>query len=136
MDTHFAVYLLIAVGWTTLFSMTIRQPVRGLRNLGILACYVLAVVMFIRLRFVAALITWLAFGVVSAVAYIGYQLLAHARDKNPDKKLEVSFSTFIHAPLAWPIMLPEAVEYSLAELGVLRVSSTPPPKKEEPPPAG
>jgi hypothetical protein len=134
-DKHHAVYLLIAVGWTCVFSLTIKRPVRGLRNLGILACYILAVVMLIRLPFVTALVTWCVFGLAAGIIYSAYQLLAYARDKSPDRKLDVSVSTFVHGPLAWPIMIPEAVEYLLAELGVLRVQPTPPPTKTDAPPA-
>lgn len=134
-DTRYALYLLIAVGWTCLFSMTIKRPVRGFRNLGILACYILAVVMVIRLPFVTALVTWCAFGLAAGIIYSAYQLLAYARDKSPDRKLDVSVSTFIHGPMAWPIMIPEAVEYLLAELGILRVQTPPSPPKTDAPPA-
>jgi hypothetical protein len=133
-DQPHAIYLLIAVGWTTLFSMTSKQPVRGLRNLGILACYILAVVLFMRLRFVSALVTWCAFGIAAGILYSIHQLVAHARDPSPDKKLGLSFSHFIHGPLAWPIMIPEAIEYLLADLGVLRAQPAPPPTKPDAPP--
>jgi len=133
-DRQHAIFLLIAVGWTTLFSMTSKQPVRGLRNLGILVCYILAVVMLIRLRFVSALVTWCAFGIAAGVIYSLYELVAYARDKSPDKKLGLSFSHFIHGPLAWPIMIPEAIEYLLADLGVLRAQPAPPPTKTDAPP--
>lgn len=133
-DKQHAIYLLIAVGWTTLFSLTNKQPVRGLRNLGILACYLLAVVMLVRLRFVAALVTWCVFGVAAGVIYSFYQLVSYARDQSPDKQLGLSFSHFIHGPLAWPIMIPEAIEYLLADLGVLRAHTTTPPAKTDAPP--
>jgi hypothetical protein len=133
-DKNHAAYLLIAVGWTTLFSFTIKQPVRGLRNLGILACYILAIVMIVRLRFVTALVTWCVFGVAAGVIYTIYELVARVRTKEPDKKPSVSLSSFVHGPLAWPIMIPEAVEYLLAELGVLRVQPAPPPTKTDAPP--
>lgn len=134
-DRQHAIFLLIAVGWTVLFSMTSKQPVRGLRNLGILACYILAVVMLIRLRFVSAVVTWCAFGIAAGVIYSFYELVAYARDKSSDKKLGLSFSHFIHGPLAWPIMIPEAIEYLLADLGVLRAQPATPPTKTDAPPA-
>jgi hypothetical protein len=133
-DKQHAIYLLIAVGWTTLFSMTSKQPIRGLRNLGILACYVLAIVMLIRAPFVSAVATWCAFGIAAGVIYSLYQIVAYARDKSPDKNLGLSFSHFIYGPLAWPIMIPEAIEYLLAELGVLRVQPVTPPTKTDAPP--
>ena len=72
--------------------------------------------MLIRLRFVSALVTWCAFGIAAALIYSFYQLVAYTRDKSPDKKLGLSFSTLLHGPLAWPIMIPEAIEYLLAEM--------------------
>ena len=132
-DKQHAIFLLVAVGWTTLFSMTIKQPVRGLRNLGILACYILAVVMLIRLRFVSALVTWCAFGLAAGIVYSFYELVAYGRDKSPDRKLGLSFSHIILGPLAWPIMIPEAIEYLLAEFGVLRVQPATPPTKTDAP---
>jgi len=38
-DLSFAVALLIAVGWTSVFSLTHKPGIRGFRNLGILASY-------------------------------------------------------------------------------------------------
>ena len=40
----FAAALLIAVGWTTVFSLTNKPGIRGFRNLGILASYILVLV--------------------------------------------------------------------------------------------
>jgi|GEM_PF-2110405 len=120
-DPQYAIYLLIAVGWTTLFSMTIRQPVRGLRNLGILACYILAVIMPIRLPFGSALATWCVFGIAAGLLYNAYQGIAYLRDKSPEKTPGLSFAHFVYGLLAWPVMIPEAIEYLLADLGVLRV---------------
>ncbi|NBV24603.1 MAG: hypothetical protein EBS05_22115 [Proteobacteria bacterium] len=124
-DKQHGVYLLVAVGWTTMFSLTNKQPIRGLRNLGILACYILAVVMCVRLRFVSALVTWCAFGIAAGALYNLYELVAFARNKAADKKLGASFANFIHGPLAWPIMIPESIEYLLAELGVLPATPLP-----------
>ena len=134
-DKQYAILLLIATGWTTFFSMTHKQPVRGLRNLGLLACYILAIVMLIRLPFVTALTTWCAFGIVAAIIYNFYDLVVYARSKSPDKKLGLSFAYFLYSPLAWPIMLPEAIEYMLAEVGVLRVPPVTPTAEAEVPPA-
>lgn len=134
-DTHHAILLLIATVWTTLFSMSEKRWVRGYRNLGILACYILAIVMLIRLPFATALVTWCAFGITAAILYNFYDLVVYARNKAPDKKLELSFAYFIYSPLAWPIMLPEAVEYLLAEVGVLKVPPVTSSAEAEVPPA-
>ena len=133
-DKHHAVYLLMAVSWTILFSLTIKQPVRGLRNLGILACYILAAVMLIRLRFASALVTWCMFGITAGVLYSFYDFVSYIRDKTPDRKLGLSSSHFIYGLLAWPIMIPEAIEYLLADLGVLPAQLPTPPTKSDAPP--
>ena len=122
-DRQYALYLLIALTWTTLFSMANSHSLRGLRNLGILACYGLAIVMLVRIKFASAAVTWCAFGLAAGLIYSAYNVLAYSQDKAPDKTLRVSVGDFLYGPLAWPIMIPEAVEYSLAELGVLK---TPP----------
>lgn len=128
-DRQYALYLLIALVWTTAFSMVNGHPLRGLRNLGILACYGLAIVMLVRIKFASAAVTWCVFGLAAGLIYSAYNVLAYSRDKAPDKTLRVSVGDFLYGPLAWPIMIPEAVEYSLAELGVLK---TPPPPAKQP----
>src|SRR5262249_8499179 len=127
-DQHYAIYLFIAAAWTTLFSMTIRQPLRGCRNLGILACYVLFIVMLFRLRILTALATWCLFGIAGGLLYLSYKLVMRWRTKDPAEKPAVSFATLLHGPLAWPVMIPEVIEYALAELGLLasRSLSLPP----------
>ncbi|MGE5194322.1 MAG: hypothetical protein ACM3U2_17670 [Deltaproteobacteria bacterium] len=125
-DAHYAIYLLIATIWTTAFSMTIRQPLRGCRNLGILACYVLFVVMLFRLRLLAALGTWCLFGIAGGVLYLAHELLARWRTKNPAEKPALSPATLLHGLLAWPIMIPEAIENTFAELGQADTSFRPP----------
>jgi len=133
-DKQHAILLLIATLWTTFFSMSQKRWVRGYRNLGILASYILSIVMLIRLPFVTALTTWCAFGVVAAVIYNFYDLVVYARNKSTDKKLEQSLAYFIYSPLAWPIMIPETIEYLLAEVGVLKVPPVTPPLEAGLPP--
>jgi hypothetical protein len=119
-DARYAVYLLIAVTWTTLFSLTTRYPIRAFRNVGILACYVLLIVMPFRLPFVTFLATWCAFGVVGGFFYSVYELVTRARASEADKDSQTFIPRlFVDALLMWPIMIPEAIEYLFAELGVL-----------------
>lgn len=135
-STRYLIYFLIAVGWTTLFSMSNKFWVRGYRQLGILVCYVLLVVMLFRVPFASALATWCLLGVSGGLVYVGYDLLVRARTRQGEKKPKVSFSHVIYGNLIWPIMVPEAVEYILAELGILKAAPTPKPTtKDEPPPA-
>jgi hypothetical protein len=120
-DARCAVYLLIATAWTTAFSMTNQQPLRGSRNLGILACYVSFVITLIRLPFVTSLATWCLFGVAGGLLYIAHELFVGWRAKASAEKPAVSLATLIHGPLAWPIMTPEAIENTLTELGILKI---------------
>ncbi len=120
----FAIALLIAVGWTTLFSFTNKPRVRGFRNLGILASYILVLVFLFVAGWRAALATWAAFGIAGGVLYVGWEILQRVRSAAGEQKPAVSLSPLLHGLFAWPVMVPEAVEYALAELGVLRAPPT------------
>jgi hypothetical protein len=124
----FAVALLIAVGWTTLFSLTNKPGIRGFRNLGILASYVLVLVFLFVAGWRSALVTWAVFGVVGGVIYLCWEILQRLRTAAGEQKPGVSLSPLVHGLFAWPIMVPEAVEYALAELGVLRAPPSAPAK--------
>ena len=121
LDIPFAISLFLAVGWTMLFSLSNNPGVRGLRNLGILASYVLLPVFLFVAGWKEALVTWAVFGVAGGVIYIGWESLQRFRTPAGEEKPSVSLSSLVFGLLAWPIMVPEAVEYSLAELGILRV---------------
>ena len=123
---RFAVALAVALLWTTAFSMT-NQPVRGLRNLGILACYIIGLVMFFKAGFKDALATWVLFGLIGGGLYFAYDLVARPKTEEGEEKPKVSLGHFAFAQLAWPIMGPEAIEYTLAELGVLKPAELPTP---------
>lgn len=115
----FAIALLIAVGWTTIFSFMNKPGIRGFRNLGILASYVLVIVFLFTAGWRVALVTWAMFGVVGGVIYICWEILQRLRTAAGQEKPGVSLSPLVHGLFAWPIMVPEAIEYALAELGVL-----------------
>ncbi len=123
--TPFAVALLVALGWTTLFSFTNKPGVRGFRNLGILACYILFLVFLFVAGWRAALVTWAVFGIAGGLTYVSWLILERLRAAAGEQKPGVSLSPLLHGLIAWPIMVPEAVEYSLAELGVLRPPAVP-----------
>jgi sugar phosphate permease len=134
---RYLIYFLIAVGWTTLFSMSNTRGIRGYRNCGILACYILLIVMLFRVPFTSALVTWCILGVGGGLVYIAYEMLARVRASESEKKPKVSFGHVIYGNLMWPVMVPEAVEYILADIGILKAPPTPPQpvKKDETPAA-
>ena len=123
-STKFSIALAISLFWTVIFSIANHSPIRSLRNFGILACYVIGVVMFFKIDFRKAAVTWIMFGFIGGMLYMGYELFANLKAKSPEAKMPVSISNLVYGPFAWPIMAPEAIEYTLAELGILKVSET------------
>lgn len=123
----FAIALLIAVGWTAMCSFTNKPGIRGFRNLGILASYVLPLFFLFVAGWRATLVTWAVFGVGGGVIYICWEILQRQRTAAGQDRPAVSLSPLVHALFAWPIMLPEAIENALAELGILRTSPLAPP---------
>ena len=121
-SSRFAFALAMSLSWTTIFSMTNHYPIRSLRNFGILACYILGVVMIFKTNFKKAAFTWIMFGVIGGFLYMGYEFLAYLRMDDPGDKISVSIANLVYGPIVWPIMVPEAIEYTLAELGVLNQS--------------
>lgn len=118
-----ALALLGAAIWTILFSLA-QFPLRGLRNFGLLASYVIGLAMAIRLPWREAAVTWAAFGICGGLLYVGYEAWALSRQPTPGERPRLG--ALLHGLFAWPIMLPEAVEYLLADLGVLAEPTDPP----------
>lgn len=109
-----------AATWAVLFSLFNGSRLRAWRNLGLLAGYVLGVVMAFTQPWPVTLGTWGIFGVSSGILYAAYESWA-------ERTLGIQRLTpVVHGLVLWPIMLPEAVEYWLADLGVLRPPSNPP----------
>jgi len=106
--------------WTIFFSMFSTARVRGWRNLGWLACFILGVVMLFVLPWLSALVTWAVAGIFSGFVYFGYEAFVYLRAKDKTKTAKPNPVSIVHGLLMWPIMLPEAIEYLLAELGVLK----------------
>jgi hypothetical protein len=121
---------------TTFFSLFSTPAIRGLRNVGIIACYLALVVGVFKMGWKRTLLAWVIFGLLSGVLYFAYELVAHSRASKVDES-RPSVTTVLHGLLAWPIMAPEAVEYTLADLGVLKTIPAPTPKHGGPraPPA-
>jgi cyanate permease len=116
----FATALLLACVWTTVFSLTIKPGIRRFRNLGILASYVLPLIFLVVAGWRLTLVTWALFGVAGGVIYIIWEIIQRSRNATSEHKSEVSPSHLVFGLVAWPIMVPEAVEYMLAEFGMLR----------------
>ncbi len=111
-------YLAIPTAWTVYFSMFMAPRIRGWRNLGWPACYVLGFVMLGNVGWRRAGATWAAVGLATGLLYLLYE--AWPRRSEGDAPERVRLSTVLHGVAVWPIMLPEVIEYSLAGAGVLR----------------
>jgi hypothetical protein len=109
-----------AAAWTTFFSLFNTPGIRGYRNLGILACFVLAFVMLFFVPFRSALVTWASIGWLSGMLYSAYEWWSYFSTKDKSEATRPSVSTIFNGLLLWPIMLPEFVEYTLAGLGLLK----------------
>lgn len=104
--------------WTILFSLSNHPPVRGWRNLGILACYGLGIASFFFIGWQASLGNWAIFGLGSGLLYFFYEVFRYLQDRAEGER--PSPSTILNGLAAWPTMLPEAIEYWLADLGILK----------------
>ena len=111
--------LALSALWTTGFSMFHRPALRGWRNLGWPASYVVGITMLFMQPWPAALATWAFAGLLSGVVYFGYEACSSPRQADADTAAAPSPVVILHALLLWPIMLPEAIEYWLADLGLL-----------------
>lgn len=114
-----------AAAWTIFFSMFNTPGVRGWRNLGWLACFILGVAMVFVLPWRIALATWATAGIFSGLVYFSYELFVYAKAKDKTKVSKPNPVTVVHGLAMWPIMLPEAIEYLLAEFGILKAPEVP-----------
>ena len=118
-DQGFSIALGIAILWTVIFSMTNKPSIRGYRNLGLLACYILLVIYLFVIGWRSALFTWFVFGVFGGILYTLWEVIQYLKTKE-DEKPGVSLSHVIFGQFAWPVLIPEAIEYILSEIGVLK----------------
>lgn len=130
-STSWALALLGATLWTAAFSLA-QPPLRGFRNLGLLACYIIGIAMAIALPWRTAAVTWAAFALAGGLLYVAYEAWSSRKEQGTDAERESRLTPLLHAVVAWPIMLPEAIEYGLADLGVLPTG----PSTPAPPPRG
>jgi len=75
-----------AAAWTIFFSLFNAPGIRGWRNLGWLACYLVGLVMAIVLPWRSSLTTWLILGLGSGLLYFAYELFGYLHSRTPDAK--------------------------------------------------
>jgi len=104
--------------------MSNNPAVRGFRNFGIIGCYLSLAIGLFALGWRRMVPAWCLVGLVSGAAYFIYEAVSYHREKDPEAR--PSLATFLHGLIVWPIMLPEVIENSLAELGVLKAGQQAP----------
>jgi len=108
-------YALAAVVVLNIIASLFMSPaIRMFRMPLILAAYVIGIVLFFKLGIWRALALWCGIGIASGFLYWGYEFWSARRSKDPDTKTP-SLVMIVHGLFAWPIMLPEVIEYSWAE---------------------
>lgn len=123
-NVPFLTFLAIASAVTVFFSMFTTPSVRGYRNLGFLVIYLGSLIGLFVVGWRPVCVTWIAFGLISGFLYFAYELISAARSQEETKE-GPSLITIVHGLAAWPIMLPEVIEYSLADMGFLKVAGMP-----------
>lgn len=107
--------LSIAVG-ASLFT---TPAIRSVRNAGIAACYLALPAGILLLEWGAAMSAWLVLGVTAGISYWAYEMVSHFAVSPDEKEPLPSLSTILHGMFAWPLMLPEVIEYTLSDSGLL-----------------
>lgn len=109
----YAVPLAVGIGFSW-----VAPPLRGGRNLGIFGCYLLLILGPFVFGWARSGATWLLYGAAGGVLYFGYEVLAWARAEG-EERTTPRLGTLVNGLMAWPIMVPDAVEHALAQTGVL-----------------
>ncbi len=123
--------LYVILGVLTVITVVVSiQPsisVRPIRNLTILGSYVVGIALLFADRWVRAASIWAGVGLLSGLLYFGYELWSSSRAKRggrPEEQVSPSGWTVVQGVVAWPVALPEVIEYTLADLGVIGSGKT------------
>lgn len=129
-----ALYIALAV--LTLITILVSiQPAIGLRqvrNLSILASYPVGLALLFADKWARPAAVWVGVGLVSGILYFGYEAwsIERAKRERPGEDHgSASVSTILLGVVAWPLSLPEVIESTLADAGVIGGGETPPPAK-------
>lgn len=111
-------------------SLSNRRRLRLLRGLAWMSGYVIGIAMLVALPWRQAGANWLVMAAAGSGLYLLYEVFGWLVPGKDGERHVPRLATAIGGLVAWPIMLPEAVEYLLAELGVLKPASVPTSAKE------
>jgi hypothetical protein len=106
--------------WTVFFACVVSARVRGLRNVGIAALVIVGLVAPFCVGFTDAVVTWLSFGVVGGLLYFTWELWSYYSEGRRIGEPFPRINVVLHGLVLWPVMIPEAIEYFGAALGILK----------------
>ncbi len=121
MSQPFLLFLSICSAVSIFCSLFNTLSIRRFRNLAFLAIYIGTAASFFIVDWKSVFVGWSIFGVSTGILYYAYELYSTAKSKEELRQWSQP-STIIHGLFIWPIMLPEVIEYSLADFGVLKPS--------------
>ncbi len=111
---------------TILVSIQPSISVRPIRNLTILGSYGVGLALLFADRWVRPAAIWAGVGLLSGILYFGYETWSWWRANRAgltEEQVRPSGSTVLLGVIAWPVALPEVIEYTLADLGVIQSGS-------------
>jgi hypothetical protein len=110
------IYALAAVVVLLIVASLFMSPaIRMFRVPLMLAAYIIGIILFFKLGVWRALGLWCGIGIVTGLLYWSYELWSARHSKEPDTTMP-SLRTVVDGLYLWPVMLPEVVENTWAEL--------------------
>ena len=127
-----ALYLALAILILITILVSIQPAIglRQVRNLSILASYAVGIALLFADKWARPAAVWAGVGLVSGVLYFGYEAwsIQRAKQERPGEDHgSPSVSTILLGVFAWPLSLPEVIESTLADAGVIGGGEAPPP---------
>ncbi len=133
--------LYVALGALTVLTIVVSiQPSIGLRqvrNLTILASYGVGIALLFADKWVRPAAIWAAVGLLSGLLYFGYEVwsISRAKRERPTEDHGTARAfTILLGVFAWPLALPEVIESTLADVGVIGTGEPQKPSGQASPP--
>ena len=117
--------LAVVVVLLIVVSLFMSPAIRMLRLPLMLATYVISIVLFFKLGVWRAFALWCGIGIVTGLLYWSYECWSARHSKEPDSTIP-SLRTLVDGLYLWPVMLPEVVENTWAELFPTKASDDKP----------
>ena len=123
---------------TVIVSIQSSIGLRQVRNLTILASYGVGVALLFADKWARPAAVWAGVGLLSGLLYFGYETWSISRarrERSIELPASAGLSTILLGVVAWPLALPEVIELTLADAGLIGTGeATPPDDMESAPP--